>query len=112
MSKHFIATIALSNIFFWIFISFGINFWLENRAVKYQADQQYSAMLAVVQDCQAAISIEEPSCIEMKKFRLELDRLVQSSAHYSSLTRLFISFALFLPLLTWASFYLTRAIFR
>ena len=112
MTKHFIATIVLSNIFFWLFISFGINFWMENRAVKLEADKQYSAMLSVSQACQQASSTAEPSCLEMKQYRLELDKSVQASAHYSSLTRLFISFALMLPLLTWACFYLTRAIFK
>jgi hypothetical protein len=89
----------------------GIYFWLENREVKIEAEQHYQKMLEANNQCDRTHLAEDVFCQQMAAERLALDKEVLSSNHYNSLTRLCIAFAVFIPLITWASYLLTRAIF-
>jgi hypothetical protein len=111
MNRHLLTTIIISNLFFWSCLGFGVYFWLENRDVKVEAEQHYQKMLEANTQCDRDNLVADPSCQQMVRERLALDREVVSSSHYDSLTRLFIAFAIFFPAIAWASYFLTRAIF-
>jgi len=76
------------------------------------AQFHYQEMQASSQQCLIAKSTMDEACHAMAQHRVELDKYIQISARNDSLTRLFIAFAIFIPLVTWASYFLTRAIFR
>ena len=110
-NKHLITSVVLSNLFLLLFLGFGINFWLQNRTVKAEANYHYQAMQEASDQCDPVSFNSNEFCKRMAEQRLALDAKVAQSAHYNSLTRLFIAFAVFLPLITWGAYFLTRAIF-
>ena len=111
MNRHLIVTVVVSNVFFWCFLGFGVYFWQENREVKVEAEQHYQKMLAANDQCNQDNLTIDVYCRKMATERQALDKKVTASSHYDSLTRLFLAFGIFIPLVTWASYFLTRAIF-
>ena len=111
-NRYLVITIVVSNVFFWVFFVFGLIFWLDNREAKASAQYHYQEMQAVSQQCAVANSTVDEVCHAMAQHRIALEKFIQKSGDYDSLTRLFIAFAVFIPLITWASYFLTRAIFR
>ena len=105
-------TVVLSNIFFFGFLGLGVKFWLQNREIKEAAEHHYYEMQALSEGCLAAESTGEEVCRKMAFHRTELEKYMLQSANDDSIMRLFIAFALLLPLVTWASYFLTRAIFN
>ena len=111
-NKYLVVTIVISNLCFWVFLAFGISFWLDNRAIKMEGNKQYLKIQEFSAACSAAESTATPDCHELAIHRLALEKIIIKSSHYDSLTRLFIAFAIFIPLISWASYFLTRAIFN
>lgn len=112
LNKHFLASIVVSNIFLFLFIGLAVNVWLQNRSTKAEADYHYQQMLATTAQCNQSNMQNDRQCQNMVEHRKKLDKLIYASAQYDSKTRVFIAFAVFIPLLTWGGYFLTRAIFH
>ena len=108
--RRFWLAFTVSTLVFFSFAAPAIYFALKTQEAKASAQSQYDDLVDHASDCSGQAGPE--ACAALAKIRLNFEKAVEQVNDLRNATNIFMLFAVFVPLIIWAAYFLTRAVFH
>ena len=108
--RRFWIAFTVSTLVFFCFAAPAIYFALRTQEAKTGAQSYYDELVAHATDCSGQAGRD--ACSALAKTRLNFDKAVERVDDLRNVTKIFMLFAVFVPLIIWAAYFLTRAVFH